>query len=97
MTALFNPARKIKGRECGALFGGETGFNKHRLGDFTRQGPDYGRRCTTAEEMLAKGFELKAGVWLSPGARALRNHFANASASLLEQQIRPAMAKEVLV
>ena len=49
---------------CGKLFGGLTGFDAHRVGAFTNEHPDYGRRCLTAEELQYRGYELRSnGVW----------------------------------
>lgn len=51
-------------RACGRDFGGITAFDRHRVGKYTRKGPDYGRRCLTEEEMLAAGLWITSrGTW----------------------------------
>lgn len=54
---------------CGQWFGGETAFMRHRVGEYTQRGPDYGRRCLSPEEIssLAKGGPLRLnerGTWV---------------------------------
>ena len=56
---------------CGQQFGGLSTFDRHRVGSFTDEHPHYGRRCLTADELRALGFELRAGIWKSPMSQEL--------------------------
>ena len=52
---------------CGATFGGLTGFDDHRTGQYLDRHPDYGRRCMSGTEMGAKGYRQDAaGLWRQP-------------------------------
>lgn len=44
-----------KCQDCKLIFGGESGFNDHRVGDF---GPVSTRRCRTAQEIFDRGWRL---------------------------------------
>lgn len=48
---------------CGEKFGGMTLFEAHRSGKFTDNGPDYGRRCLSQDEMTGKGWTQRNGMW----------------------------------
>lgn len=55
---------KCECRACGESFGGESAFNRHRVGEFSMTPPNYGRRCLTEQEMAGKGwFRNAAGRW----------------------------------
>jgi hypothetical protein len=48
-------------RGCDQYFNSNVAFAKHRTGKF-----EEGRRCRTAEEMIAKGMSLNAaGFWIT--------------------------------
>lgn len=48
-------------RGCSQYFNSNLAFDKHRTGQ-----PGHGRRCRTADEMIAKGMSLnKHGFWIS--------------------------------
>jgi hypothetical protein len=63
---------------CGKVFGGESGFDRHRVGDFEKghMGRRKGhkayivdspntRRCLTDKELEARGLSLDSrGVWV---------------------------------
>ena len=50
---------------CGELFTGETPFSEHRVGEFTHEPPDYGRRCLSPGEMEVKGMRRDGrGRWM---------------------------------
>lgn len=52
---------------CGLLFGGLTGFDRHRTGAF---GTPSGRRCMTPEEMRKLGLkEGPDGYWSRPAPK----------------------------
>ena len=51
---------------CGQIFGGESGFEKHRAGEFRKLDvtPSQ-RRCLTPQEMLARGLHQdERGRWI---------------------------------
>ena len=77
-------------RACGHDFAGVGYFVAHRVGkhDYTfreglRMDPplEDGRRCLSAEEMLAKGWQRNTrGRWFSPtAAEGMRRRFAEAA------------------
>lgn len=52
-------------RACNRTFGGLSGFDIHRVGQYTDTPPDYGRRCLTDEELAAKGIMPNAkGIYI---------------------------------
>lgn len=44
--------------ECGLVFNSETGFNRHRVGDYL---PTNTRRCRTPAELRDRGYVLLRG------------------------------------
>lgn len=63
---------------CGHTFGGGTGFNAHRVGEYAKPGQWQGtRRCRTPAEIRAGGLaQDERGVWRHPKPA----HFAAANA-----------------
>lgn len=51
---------------CGKAFSGTRTFDEHRVGKYIDIHPHYGRRCLTAEELLAKGLSYNNNVWSRP-------------------------------
>lgn len=53
---------------CGHTFGGERGFDLHRVGGYAPPGSMQGtRRCLTADEMMAAGMtQDERGLWRRP-------------------------------
>jgi hypothetical protein len=45
---------------CGQWFGGLTGFDMHRVGDYDN------RRCLTPKEIVARGYVIRDGMWRKP-------------------------------
>lgn len=63
---------------CGHTFGGERGFDLHRVGEYAAPGKFADRRrCLSVDELLAAGLTQDArGIW----RRALAERFAAAKA-----------------
>ena len=52
---------------CGLAFKSVSGFEKHRVGAFTGEHPNYGRRCLSPDELQAIGMEPnEKGKWRVP-------------------------------
>jgi len=52
-------------RGCNKVFSTTSTFDRHRVGEY----PD--RRCLTAEELTAKGWSEREGIWRTPRRAAL--------------------------
>lgn len=50
---------------CGRVFGGLTGFDKHRVTTTGEEGydPEYDWRCATEAELLARGLHASSKGW----------------------------------
>ena len=53
----------VECRACNETFRNITNFERHRVGIHTNQGPDYGRRCLSPDEMKADGMRMIDGAW----------------------------------
>lgn len=62
---------------CGKQFGGITAFDAHRVGSFTQDAPDYGRRCLSGEELEELGYREFDGVWRMPMPEEVANKLRN--------------------
>lgn len=83
MTAPYSgplTGRMCQCTACGHTFGGERGFDLHRVGEYAAPGK-FGdrRRCLSADELVAAGMtQDERGIW----RRALAARFAAAKAEL---------------
>ena len=57
------PMRGYGCHACGKRFGGMTGYDLHRVGEFKYEHPDYGRSCMSAEDLKAEGYVENKGLW----------------------------------
>ena len=55
--------------ECGETFGGDYGFDRHRINMTGKPGfdPEYDWRCATPAEMEARGLHRNAKGWWRRG------------------------------
>ena len=55
---------------CGARFESHGAMSAHRVGEFTPEPPDFGRRCLEDREMERAGYALRDGLWGRPLSRS---------------------------